>query len=80
MGTFVRKEAVRCSNGLLQVYRALRGRVKLPAGDSIRFNHAGKILWRSEFRNILAYYCRRGSLSYRQSVQVCRRAEILMKG
>ena len=29
MGTFVRKEAVRCYNGLLQVYRAPRGSVKL---------------------------------------------------
>ena len=41
---------------------------------------AAPLPWRSEFRNILAYYCRRGSLSYRQSVQVCQRAEILLKG
>ena len=41
---------------------------------------AAPLPWRSEFRNILAYYYRRGSLSYGQSVQVCQRAEILMKG
>ncbi len=38
------------------------------------------LLWRSEFRNILAQYCRRGSLSLSQCVQVCDKAERLVQG
>ncbi len=38
------------------------------------------LLWRSEFRNILAQYCRCGSLSLSQCVQVCDKAERLVQG
>lgn len=38
------------------------------------------ILWRSEFRNILAGYLRRGSLSFEQAVSLQAEAESLMAG
>ena len=41
---------------------------------------AAPLLWRSEFRNILAHYCRRGSLAWSQYVQVCDKAERLVQG
>lgn len=41
---------------------------------------AAPVLWRSEFRNILAGFLRRGSLSLRQAVSVQRQAENLLEG
>lgn len=38
------------------------------------------ILWRSEFRNILAGYMRRGTLSFEQAYAVQREAEALLDG
>lgn len=36
---------------------------------------AAPVLWRSEFRNILACYLRRGSLTFRQAYELQREAE-----
>lgn len=41
---------------------------------------AAPILWRSEFRNILAGYLRRGSLSFEQAHGIQREAENLLAG
>ncbi len=41
---------------------------------------AAPILWRSEFRNILAGYIRRGSLSFEQAYTLQREAESLLAG
>ena len=41
---------------------------------------AAPILWRSEFRNILAGYMRRGSLSFEQACRLQREAESLLAG
>ncbi len=41
---------------------------------------AAPILWRSEFRNILAGYMRRGALSFEQACRVQREAESLLAG
>ena len=41
---------------------------------------AAPILWRSEFRNILAGYMRRGVLSFEQAVNVQSEAEALLAG
>ncbi|HEY6896130.1 MAG TPA: type II toxin-antitoxin system VapC family toxin [Rhodocyclaceae bacterium] len=41
---------------------------------------AAPILWRSEFRNILAGYLRRGSLTFQQAIGLQREAEDLLKG
>lgn len=41
---------------------------------------AAPVLWRSEFRNILAGYLRRGDLSFEQMVAVQREAEGLLAG
>lgn len=41
---------------------------------------AAPILWRSEFRNILAGYMRRKSLSFEQANSVQREAESLLEG
>lgn len=38
------------------------------------------LLWRSEFRNILAGYLRRGSLSFQQAYRLQREAEDLLAG
>jgi predicted nucleic acid-binding protein len=38
------------------------------------------ILWRSEYRNILAGYMRRGTLSLEQACAIQREAEALLKG
>jgi len=38
------------------------------------------VLWRSEFRNILAGYLRRGTLSFEQAVALQREAESLLAG
>lgn len=43
-------------------------------------NWAAPILWRSEFRNILAGYLRRGSLSFEQAHGIQREAENLLAG
>jgi predicted nucleic acid-binding protein len=41
---------------------------------------AAPVLWRSEFRNILTGYLRRGTLSFEQSYSVQRDAEDLLSG
>ena len=41
---------------------------------------AAPILWRSEFRNILAGYMRRGRLNFQQAASVQREAESLLAG
>ena len=41
---------------------------------------AAPVLWRSEFRNILAGYIRRGALTYDQACLIQREAEALMTG
>ena len=41
---------------------------------------AAPVLWRSEFRNILAGYMRRGALSFEQACALQREAEGLMAG
>jgi predicted nucleic acid-binding protein len=40
---------------------------------------AAPLLWRSEFRNILAFYMRRGLLSVEQAIELADRAELLMR-
>ena len=48
------------------------------------FNHdpdwAAPVLWRSEFRNILAGYLRRGNMTFEQACAVQREAEDLLAG
>jgi predicted nucleic acid-binding protein len=39
---------------------------------------AAPILWRSEFRNILAGYLRRGSLNFQQALSILREAEDML--
>lgn len=41
---------------------------------------AAPVLWRSEFRNILAGYLRRGSLTFQQAYSLQREAENLLNG
>lgn len=41
---------------------------------------AAPLLWRSEFRNILAGYLRRGTLSFEQACELQREAESLLAG
>jgi len=41
---------------------------------------AAPILWRSEFRNILAGYIRRGTLTFEQAVAIQREAEGTLEG
>jgi predicted nucleic acid-binding protein len=41
---------------------------------------AAPTLWRSEFRNVLAAYLRRGALSSRQAIELQREAESLLAG
>jgi predicted nucleic acid-binding protein len=41
---------------------------------------AAPVLWRSEFRNILAGYLRRGSLSFDQALAIQEEAESLLAG
>lgn len=41
---------------------------------------AAPVLWRSEFRNILAGYMRRKALSFEQAVQIQRDAQDLLSG
>ena len=41
---------------------------------------AAPVLWRSEFRNILAGYMRRGALTFEQACALQREAESLMAG
>lgn len=41
---------------------------------------AAPTLWRSEFRNVLAIYLRRGSLHLRQALEHARDAETLIEG
>jgi predicted nucleic acid-binding protein len=41
---------------------------------------AAPILWRSEFRNVLAAFLRRGSLSLSDAIEVMREAETLFRG
>jgi predicted nucleic acid-binding protein len=41
---------------------------------------AAPILWRSEFRNILAGYMRRGALTFEQACTIQREAESLLSG
>ena len=41
---------------------------------------AAPILWRSEFRNILAGYLRRGTISFEQATSLQREAESLLSG
>lgn len=41
---------------------------------------AAPLLWRSEFRNVLAYYMRQGSLSLTNALQFMRTAELLFHG
>jgi len=41
---------------------------------------AAPVLWRSEFRNILAGYLRRGSLNFEQALGIQREAEHLLAG
>ena len=43
-------------------------------------NWALPVLWRSEFRNILAGYLRRGRLSFEQALGIQREAEHLLAG
>lgn len=43
-------------------------------------NWAAPVLWRSEFRNILAGYLRRGSLTFQQAHSLQREAEDLLAG
>jgi len=61
----------------------LLGGNRTPASRAV-FKHdpnwAAPILWRSEFRNILAGYIRRGELSVKNGVLVQRKAEQLLAG
>ncbi len=41
---------------------------------------AAPVLWRSEFRNVLAQYLRRGILSYEDTVLIMEEAALLMEG
>jgi predicted nucleic acid-binding protein len=41
---------------------------------------AAPILWRSEFRNVLAAYLRRGTLSVSDGLELMREAETLFRG
>lgn len=41
---------------------------------------AARVLWRSEFRNVLAGYLRRGALSFEQAVALQNEAEGLLQG
>jgi predicted nucleic acid-binding protein len=41
---------------------------------------AAPLLWRSEFRNILAGYLRRGALSFEQVIELQEEAEALLEG
>lgn len=41
---------------------------------------AAPVLWRSEFRNILAGYLRRGNLTFQQAYDLQREAEDLLRG
>ena len=41
---------------------------------------AAPLLWRSEFRNILAGYLRRGTLSFEQATALQREAEAMLEG
>lgn len=41
---------------------------------------AAPVLWRGEFRNVLAGYLRRGSLSFEQALGIQREAEDLLAG
>jgi predicted nucleic acid-binding protein len=41
---------------------------------------AAPLLWRSEFRNVLAFYMRQGRLSLDQALQLMDNAEILLQG
>lgn len=43
-------------------------------------NWVAPVLWRSEFRNILAGYLRRGSLTFQQAHEIQREAEDMMRG
>ena len=43
-------------------------------------NWAAPLLWRSEFRNILAFYLRQGVLALTQALQLMQEAELLMQG
>ena len=38
------------------------------------------LLWRSEFRNVLAFYLRQGVLTLTQALQLMQEAELLMQG
>lgn len=41
---------------------------------------AAPLLWRSEFRNVLAFYLRQGLLALSQALQLMQEAEFLMQG
>ena len=41
---------------------------------------AAPLLWRSEYRNLPAHYCRRGAFSLSQCFKVCDKAELLVQG
>jgi len=41
---------------------------------------AAPLLWRSEFRSVIALYLRRGSVSLAQALQLTEEAETLMRG
>ncbi len=43
-------------------------------------NWAAPLLWRSEFRNILALYIRKGLLSNFNAIEIIQNAEAMMKG
>ncbi len=66
----------------LLVYLLLPGEHTLRAEKifAIDSQWAAPFLWRSEFRNVLAHYLRRGLLSLDEAGQVMERTEALMRG
>ncbi|WOG25887.1 type II toxin-antitoxin system VapC family toxin [Endozoicomonas sp. 8E] len=45
-----------------------------------RYHRVAPHLWRSEFRNVLAFYLRKGLISYDKTLQIQHEAETLMAG
>ncbi len=64
------------------VYLLLGGEKTLQARQAFRKDPvwAAPILWRSEFRNVLAAYLRRGTLKLSDALEVMREAETLFSG
>ena len=63
-------------------YLLLVGEHTAQAKEALRKdpNWAAPLLWRSEFRNVLAFYLRRELLPLTQALQFMQEAEVLMQG